>query len=151
MSVTGTQRAIERRPMRLGLHGALAACVAGLFGIGTVIAAPLDDRITAFEAAATQTEGAVAEILKTGLAENRSALAFAAVKPWLTAHPELSENTLFQAAQAAERSSEWSSAASFYRKLLKNPKVNGQIAAQAAPAAYRLLINHLAIPRRPIS
>ncbi|MCH7224681.1 tetratricopeptide repeat protein [Haloferula sp. A504] len=111
-----------------------------------LISAPLDDRIAAFEDAATQTEGSVAEILKSGLAENRSALAFAAVKPWLAANPGLSNDTLFQAARSAERAGEWSSAASFYRKLLTDPKVDGRIAGEAVPATYRLLINHLGDP-----
>ncbi|MFZ9935507.1 MAG: tetratricopeptide repeat protein [Luteolibacter sp.] len=109
-------------------------------------AAPLDDRIAAFEAAATQTESAVAEILRTGLAENRSALAFAAVKPWLDASPAPSQDTLFRAAQAAERAGEWTTAASFYRKLLKEPKLDGRLAAEAVPANYRVLINHLGAP-----
>ena len=114
-----------------------------LFG-SLAAAAPLDDRIAAFEAAATQTESAVSEILRNGLAENRSALAFAAVKPWLDARPGLLQDTLFHAAQAAERAGEWTSAASFYRKLLKEPDVDGRLAAEAVPANYRLLINHMA-------
>ena len=64
-------------------------------------ASPLDDRITAFKAAATQKEGDVAELLKTGLQEQRSAEAFAATRAWLTANPSESAPLLFQAAKAA--------------------------------------------------
>ncbi len=124
----------------------LGPWVLGALGISCLAAAPLDDRIEAFDQAAQQTESAVSQILQAGLSENRSALAFAAVKPWLTAHPNLSQNVLFQAAQTAERAGEWNSAASFYRKLLKEPQINGNLAAEAVPASYRLLINHLADP-----
>ena len=111
-----------------------------------VLGSPLDDRITAFKAAATQEEAAVSGILQFGLDENRSALAFASVKPWLTANPELSQPLLMQAARSAERAGEWQDAASFYRKLLGNPQVDPTLAAEAVPAAYRLFINHLADP-----
>ena len=109
-------------------------------------AAPLDDRITAFKAATTQNEAAVAEILKTGLAEKRSAEAFAATRAWLTANPSESAPLLFQAAQAAEFAGEWKDALSFYRKFLKQPSPDAAMAGEAATSAYRLLINHLGDP-----
>ena len=106
-------------------------------------AAPLDDRITAFKSAAIQNESAVSEILKLGLTENRSALAFAAVKPWLAQNEANSAKFLFLAAQSAEFAGEWRTAVSFYRKLLKSPDLDPTTAAIAAPSCYRLLINHL--------
>ncbi|WP_338687748.1 tetratricopeptide repeat protein [Haloferula helveola] len=124
--------------MSIGVHSWFLAAL--------VAASPLDDRIAAFKEAPTQTEGAVADILKTGLAERRSALAIAAVKPWLNANPSDSQSLLFQAGQAAEFAGDWTAAASFYRKLLKMRQLNGQIGAKAVPAAYRLLINHLGDP-----
>ncbi|MGB1128885.1 MAG: tetratricopeptide repeat protein, partial [Haloferula sp.] len=117
-----------------------------LAAAGPLQGTPLDDQIAAFKEARTQTEGAVSGILKTGLSEKRSALAFAAVKPWLTANPSDSQQLLFQAAQAAEYAGDWTSAASFYRKLLKQPNLNAGTAAVAVPASYRLLINHLDDP-----
>lgn len=111
--------------------------------LGFAVAAPLDDRITAFKAAPTQTEAAVSEILGLGLTETRSALAFAAVKPWLAANTSESAKLLFQAAQSAEFAGEWRQAVSFYRKLLKLRELDAATAAIAAPSCYRLLINHL--------
>ena len=109
----------------------------------SALANPLDDQIAAYKTAANQTEAAVSAILQSGLAEGRSAQAFTAVKPWLDAQPSPSPAVLWQAGQSAERAGEWPAAVSFYRKLLKHPGVDAQVAAAAAPAAYRLLINHL--------
>lgn len=109
-------------------------------------AAPLDDRITAFKAAATQNEAAVTDLLKTGLAEQRSAEAFAATRAWLTANPSESAQLLFHAAKAAEYAGEWNDALSFYRKFLKLPNPDATMAGEATTAAYRLLINHLGDP-----
>lgn len=126
------------KPVRLILLSVL--------GAGFATASPLDDQITAFKSAPTQAEGAVTGILETGLKENRSALAVAAVKPWLAANPSNSQPLLSGAARAAEYAGDWSTAASFYRKLLKSPTLDPKLAAEAAPASYRLLINHLAQP-----
>ena len=124
------------------LLGCLCICVSAHFAS----ASPLDDRIAAFKDAPTQTENAVSDILENGLKENRSALAFAAVKPWLTANPSESQTFLHRAAQSAEYAGDWTASASFYRKLLKNDRIDGGIAAQAVPAFYRLLITHLGEP-----
>ncbi len=113
------------------------------FSLASAIAAPLDDRITAFKAAPTQTETAVGEILELGLTEHRSALAFAAVKPWLAANAAESAKLLFASAQSAELAGEWRQAVSFYRKLLKLKNLDAATAGAAAPRCYRLLINHL--------
>ena len=114
-----------------------------LLTLGWASAAPLDDRITAFKAAPTQTESTVSEILALGLSENRSAIAFAAVKPWLADNAADSAKFLFMAAQSAEFAGEWRPAVSFYRKLLKLENLDASTAAIAAPSCYRLLINHL--------
>lgn len=111
--------------------------------LGCLTAAPLDDRVKAFKAAPTQTETAVSEILELGLTENRSAFAFAAVKPWLAENAVESQKFLFTAARSAEYAGEWRQAVSLYRKLLKLGDLEASTAAIAAPSCYRLLINHL--------
>jgi len=110
---------------------------------GWASASPLDDQIDAFKKAPTQTESAVTQILQSGIKEHRSAKGFASVRTWLAANPANSQQLLFNAGQAAEYAAEWKEAAGFYRKLLKNPQVNPQLAAQAAPAVYRIMINYL--------
>ena len=115
-------------------------CVHSWF-VSSTFAAPLDDQISAFKKAQTQNEAAVIQILQTGIREHRSARAFAAVQPWLNANPAESQNLLFYAGQAAEFAGQAKLAVSFYRKLLKKNAPNPNLAAQAAPAAYRLLIN----------
>jgi tetratricopeptide (TPR) repeat protein len=114
-----------------------------LLSVAFTAAAPLDDQIASFKSAPTQTEDAVSKILQSGITEHRSAQAFAAVKPWLAANPTPSQNLVFYAAQSAEYAGDWSSSVSFYRKLLKNPSVDANLATEAVPATYRLLINHL--------
>ncbi|QTN33087.1 tetratricopeptide repeat protein [Akkermansiaceae bacterium] len=131
---------------RPGVRKTLGLLAASLLASGIAAASPLDDRIAAFKSAPVQNESEVAAILDTGLKENRSALAFAAAKPWLAANQSDSQPLLFAAAQSAERAGDWQAAASFYRKLLKNPAPDAGIAAEAVPSAYRLLINHLADP-----
>lgn len=111
--------------------------------LGCAMAAPLDDRITAFKAASKQSEADVTGILELGLSENRSALAFAAVKSWLAANSSEDPKFLFSAARSAELAAEWRQSVSFYRKLLKLKDLDATIAATAAPSCYRLLINHL--------
>ena len=85
--------------------------------LGMAYASPLDDRIKTFRDAAAQKEADVIEILHTGLAEGRSAEAFAAVKPWLADNAADSTRFLFLAAQSAEFAGEWRQAVNFYRKL----------------------------------
>ncbi|MFM7183102.1 MAG: tetratricopeptide repeat protein, partial [Verrucomicrobiales bacterium] len=110
----------------------------------SAFAAPLDDQITAFKGAAAQTEASVSVILQSGLKEGRSAQAYAAVKPWLSAQPALSPKAMFEAGQVAERAGEWSDAVGFYRKFLNQPTLDATLAAEVVPATYVLLINHLA-------
>ena len=104
---------------RVSSLGALAfTCIAA----GWASASPLDDQIEAFKQAPTQTEGAVSQILQSGIKEQRSAKGFAAVRTWLGANPTNSQQLLFNAGQAAEYAGEWKEAVGFYRKLLKNPQ-----------------------------
>ncbi|MFK7910841.1 MAG: hypothetical protein AB8F34_09570 [Akkermansiaceae bacterium] len=110
---------------------------------GWITASPLDDQIEAFQDAPTQTESAVTQILQSGIKENRSAKGYAAVRAWLGDNPSNSQQLLFNAAQAAEYAAEWKEAAGFYRKLLKNPQLDANLAAQATPAVYRIMINNL--------
>jgi len=145
-NLTGTVSRSASLCPTYGKPGGLMAGVVGLIlllAAGPATATPLDDQIAAFKTAPTQTEAAVSNILQAGLTENRSALVFHAVKPWLEAQPAPAPAVLWQAGQAAERAGEWSAAVSFYRKLLKNPAVDAQTAGAAAPAAYRLLVNQL--------
>ena len=126
--------------------GGLLSVIVGLIpflAFTPASASPLDDQIAAYKTAPTQTEGAVSNILQAGLTESRSAQAFTTVKPWLDAQPSPSPAVLWQAGQTAERAGDLQSAVSFYRKLLKNPAVDAQVAAAATPAVYRLLLNHL--------
>lgn len=118
-------------------------CLAAVFLGPLAAASPLDDRITRFNDAANQTPAHVLEILQIGLQENRSAIAFHAVRSWLAETPVDSPPLLHSAAQAAARAGEGQLAIGFYRKLLSNPAVEAGIAAEAVPAAWRLLINHL--------
>jgi tetratricopeptide (TPR) repeat protein len=134
------QRQILTQAARIGF---VSIGVHSWFLLSSLSASPLDDRIAAFKEAPAQTENAVSDILDRGLKENRSALAFAAVKPWLTANPSESQTFLHRAAQGAEYAGDWTAAASFYRKLLKADRLDGRIAAEAVPACYRLLISHL--------
>lgn len=109
-----------------------------------VIASPLDDRITAFdEAASVQDESSVTQILKLGVQENRSAEAIAAVQPWLNRNALSNGEGLFYAGQAAERSGQWLDAIGYYQRLLNNDKPNAQQAGQAATSSYRLLLNNI--------
>lgn len=117
-----------------------------LASLSQSLATPLDDQIEAFGNAREQNAADVVEILKSGLNENRSALAFTSTRSWLTTHPDTSPELAYHAARAAERAGEWPVAVSFYRKFLNNPKVDGKLAAEAAPTIYRLLINHLDDP-----
>jgi tetratricopeptide (TPR) repeat protein len=111
--------------------------------LSSASAAPLDDRIKAFKAAGTQTDSAVSEILQLGLTENRSAVAFASVKPWLASNATESPKLILLAAQNSEYAGEWKQAVSFYRKLLKIQNVDEATIKLATPSCYRLLINHL--------
>ncbi len=111
--------------------------------LGCATAAPLDDRIKSFKTAATQTDGAVTEILALGLTENRSAVAFASVKPWLATNASESPKLILLAAQNSEFAGEWRQAVSFYGKLLKMQNVDEATIKTATPSCYRLLINHL--------
>ena len=118
----------------------------GFSGVYSALGSALDNQIEAFENAANQNEGQVANILKTGISEGRSAEAFIKVKPWLTQNPGQSASLLYYAGQAAERSGEWTDAVSYYRKLLKNKNQNAQLAAYVVPAVYRLMIADLRNP-----
>ena len=116
------------------------------FAAATAVAAPLDDQIAAFAKARPQDAADVQRVLDAGLAEGRSAQAYAAVAGWLNANAVSAQPLLFAAARSAEYAGEWSVAASLYRQLLENPQVDPGLAAEATPALYRLLIDPLAQP-----
>ncbi len=112
----------------------------------SAFASPLDDQVTAFKKADKQSEAAVADILKTGLQEGRAAEAVVVVKPWLDAHQADSPAVVYYAGLAMQQAGEWPGAVSFYRKLLKNPLLDPQLAAEVVPATYRLLLNDMREP-----
>ena len=93
----------------------------------------------------------MSEILDSGLKENRSALAFAAVKPWLTANPSESQTVPPPAAQGAEYAGDWTAAVSFYRKLLKAERLDARMAADAVPAVTASSSTISATRKPPIS
>jgi tetratricopeptide (TPR) repeat protein len=107
------------------------------------LATPLDDKIAAFKDADTQTEAAVADLLKVGLSEQRSAEALVAVRPWLTDNTPRSQAALFYAGRTMHYSGNWSDAVIFYRKLLKSKSVDAKLAGVVVPATYRLMINDM--------
>lgn len=117
-----------------------------LFATCHIMASPLDDQIKAFENSQTQTEASVIGILTTGIAEHRSAEAFAKVNPWLTANLSNSQKLLSLAGQAADQAGKWPEAVSFYRKLLKDNALDATIGAEAVTSVYRLLINSMNDP-----
>ncbi|MFM8952699.1 MAG: hypothetical protein ACKOOF_06520, partial [Planctomycetaceae bacterium] len=123
----------------------MCACLLA-FVAATATAAPLDDQIAAFAKARPQDAAGVQRVLDAGLAEGRSAQAYAAVAAWLDANAVSAQPLLFAAARSAEFAGEWSVAASLYRQLLENPQVDPRLAGEAAPSLYRLLIDPLAQP-----
>ena len=136
-------KAMQKAEGLKGVGTAIRVGVLILMAVGRSGASPLDDRIAAFKEAPEQTEAAVLQILETGLKEHRSARAFTAMKPWLSANPTSSQKLLFQAGRAAEFGGDYDDAVGLYRKLLKNENVDGKLAAEAVPAVYRILINQL--------
>jgi tetratricopeptide (TPR) repeat protein len=120
-------------------------CVVWLWSFAAV-ASPLDDQIEAFKTAKTQSEALVANLLKTGLSENREAEALAAVRPWLAANPASSQAVLYYAGLSMHYTGDWSDAVIFYRKLLKSQSLDPSIAGSVVSAAYRLLINDMKEP-----
>ena len=114
--------------------------------LASALATPLDTQITAFEQAQTQSEGAVANVLKMGLAEHRAAEAYAAVRMWLAEHPSSSQAVLYDAGRSAQYAGEWPEAVSYYRKLLKSRSLDARLAGEVVPATYRLLINNMRDP-----
>ena len=109
----------------------------------SALATPLDDKIAAFKNADTQSEAAVADLLKVGLSEHRSAEALVAVRPWLADNTPRSQAALFYAGRSMHYSGDWSDAVIFYRKLLKSKSVDGRLAGIVVPAVYRLMINDM--------
>ena len=110
----------------------------------TATASPLDDQIAEFKQPnANQTEATVTQILKTGVAEHRSAEAMATVQSWLNRNLLQSQEALFYAAQAAEFSGQWQTAVGMYQRLLQLKSVNSKLAGIAVESTYRLLLNSI--------
>jgi tetratricopeptide (TPR) repeat protein len=108
-------------------------------------ASPLDQRIDAFtQSPAEQDQRAVAEILRLGVQEHRSAEALAAVQPWLNRYSLTTGEGLFHAGQAAERAGKWLDAIGYYQRYLATDKLNAKQAGIAADSAYFLLLNIVA-------
>jgi tetratricopeptide (TPR) repeat protein len=102
--------------------------------------------MAAFKKADQQTEEAVAQLLKTGIEENRAAEVLAVVKPWLDLHPVASQSAQFYAGLCLQTAGEWADAVIFYRKVLTNKSLDPKLAAYVVPATYRLLINDMRQP-----
>ena len=110
-------------------------------------ASPLDDRIAAFnDAAEVQTEAAVSEVLRLGVAEHRSAEAMATVQAWLNRNVLTTQAAKHHAGQAAEYSGQWLVAVGYYQSLLQSPKLDAKLAGSAVDATYRLLVNVIGDP-----
>ena len=105
------------------------------------VAAPLDDQIAAFSK--VQSETAATTLLKTGLAEHRSAEALAAVQSWLNRNHLKTQSGLFYAARAADLSGQWIEAIGYYQRFLQAKGVDRTQAGVAADATYRLLVGSL--------
>jgi len=131
------------RPMKSGWFLATISLAGCALSVLPTLAAPLDEKISAFEEQAQASEQTVLQVLQTGLEENRSARAFAATRNWLVEHPDSSATLTFYAGQVAERAGQWTEAVSFYRKLAQSPDAKPEQLATVVPAAYRLLIQHL--------
>lgn len=104
-------------------------------------AAPLDDQIAAFSKVPSET--AAKTILKTGLAEHRSAEALASVQSWLNRNHLETQPALFYAARAADLSGQWIEAIGYYQRLLQTKDVDPGQAGVAVDATYRLLLGSL--------
>jgi tetratricopeptide (TPR) repeat protein len=123
----------------------IAAIIASF--VASATATPLDDQMAAFlKAPDTQPESAVTAMLKTGLAERRSAEALAKAQAWFNRNQPKSQATLFYGGRVAEYSGKSLQAVSFYRRLLKMAKVDRKFADTAASAIYRLLLGVLKDP-----
>ena len=112
--------------------------------VTTANASPLDDQIAAFKQPnATPTEATVTTILKTGVAEHRSAEAMAVVQPWLNRNLLQTPQAMFHAARAAEFSGQWQTAVGLYQRLFQTQGVDAKSAGIAVDATYRLLLNSI--------
>lgn len=134
------------RSARSVLMALFVASVVVSFGCNAASASPLDTLMEAFTKAPVQTEAAVANILKTGLQENRPAEALAMVKQWLDANPAASQASQFYAGLSMQYAGEWPGAVTFYRKLLKNKSLDAKLAGTLVPSTYRLLISDMREP-----
>ena len=126
------------------IYRRLTTLIVTLCVCSVALATPLDDKISAFnDASSIPDQAQVAQLLKAGVDENRSAEALAVVQPWLNRNHVDQPAGLFYAGQAAERSGQWLDAIGYYQRLLQSPKPDKKLAGTAADATYRLLINSI--------
>jgi len=123
-------------------------CLIGCFALSLSLAAtPLDDQMAAFaKDPERQSEGALINVLKSGLKEQRSAEAYVAARPWLARRQPASQDGLYHAGLVAEYAGEWSAATDFYKALLNNSKPDARLAGMAVTSMYRLILNNMREP-----
>ncbi|MBT3198307.1 MAG: hypothetical protein HN350_00160 [Phycisphaerales bacterium] len=133
--------------MKLVRIGAHLCVTAVLLLCAVATATPLDDQLAPFKTAPEkQSESALANTLKTALAEHRSAEAFAVVRPWLARRQPKTQTGLYYAGISAEYSGDLSAATDFYKAILDNAKPDPKIAGSVVVSLYRMLINDMAEP-----
>ena len=93
---------------------------------------------------ATQSEQAIVDLLKAGLAENKPTQAIAITQQWLRQNVAEDPMLLYLAGKAAELSGDWKSASALYRQYLTRADLKSEAASDAVLGAYTLLINQLA-------
>ncbi len=110
-------------------------------------AATFDEQRAAIAASVeTQSEDAILNLLKSGIAENKPAPAVALADEWLRRNLPKKPATLFQAALAAELSGEIKNAVAFHQQALKIADLKSPEAGESITAVHTLLIYRLDDP-----
>ena len=134
-----------KSPLKLHTSGLFAGFI--LLGSVLLHAASFDEQRAAISASLeSQSEDAMLNLLKAGIAENRPAPAVALANEWLRRNLPKNPALLFQAGRAAELSGEHKDAVAFYQQALKLADPKSAEAGEAITAVYALLINQLDNP-----
>ncbi len=131
--------------LMLPTSGMLAGML--LLGSVTLDAASFDEQRSAIAASLeSQSEDAILNLLKAGIAENRPAPAVALANEWLRRNLPKNPALLFQAGRAAELSGEFKDSVAFYQQALKLADPKSAESGDAITAVYTLLIQQLDNP-----